>query len=176
MLKEEFRDIEAEMKEMQDLEQEGDILTHGIINKLNTSVIDPVFRKNIYNLASKLDDVVDLIWDAVDKLSVFRLQKPTKEVIDISKNLIMMIDIMSKAMSMLKEKRYEQVQDYCIEIEKQENKIDGIFTNALEKLFDESKDPVFIIKWKEIYEYIEDASDKCKVVANILKEIAINQS
>jgi len=80
---------------------------------------------------------------------------------------------MQKAIKNLKEKKYSHVQDYCIEINRLENTIDRDFRDALGKLFDEVKDPILIIKWKEIYEHLEDASDRCEDVANVLEAIVL---
>ncbi len=120
-----------------------------------------------------MDDVLDLIWGAVDRLMVFKIRETTKEAISMSKDLLVTTEVMQKAITNLKEKNYTHVQDYCIEINRLENMIDRDFRDALGKLFDEVKDPILIIKWKEIYEHLEDASDRCEDVANVLEAIVL---
>ena len=175
-LMENFDNLEARTKEIYEVEHEGDILTHEIMKKLNKTFITPIDREDIYALASRLDDVLDLIWGAVDRLSVFKVKESTKEAIAMSKDILKTTEIMQKAIHKLKEKNYSHVQEYCIEINRLENRIDRDFRDALGKLFDEVKDPILIIKWKEIYEHLENASDKCEDVANIIEAIVLKHA
>jgi len=172
-LMENFDNLDARSKEIYEVEQEGDILTHEIMKKLNKTFITPIDREDIYALASRLDDVLDLIWGAVDRLVIFKITESTPEAVKISKDLLITTEVMHKAIHKLKEKNYSHVQDYCIEINRLENRIDRDFRDALAKLFDEVKDPILIIKWKEIYEHLEDAADRCEDVANILEAIVL---
>lgn len=172
-LMENFDRLEDRAKEIYEVEQEGDIMTHEIMKKLNKTFITPIDREDLYALASRLDDILDLIWGAVDRLVVFRITVATKEAVAMSKDLLATTEIIHKAIQKLKEKKYSHVQDCCIEINRLENIIDRDFRDALGKLFDEVKDPILIIKWKEIYEHLEDASDKCEDVANILEAIVL---
>jgi len=172
-LMENFDNIEARAKEIYEVEQEGDILTHEIMKKLNKTFITPIDREDLHALAASMDDVLDLIWAAVDRLLVFKIRETTKEAISMSKDLLETTEVMQKAIKNLKEKNYSHVQEYCIEINRLENRIDRDFRDALGKLFDEVKDPILIIKWKEIYEHLEDASDRCEDVANVLEAIVL---
>lgn len=175
-LMENFDNLDARSKEIYEVEQEGDLLTHDIIKKLNKTFITPIDREDLYALASRLDDVIDLIWSAVDRIGVFRIKETTKEAISMSKDLLMITEVIHKTIRKLKEKNYPHVQEFCIEINRLENRIDRDFRDALGKLFDEVKDPVQIIKWKEIYEHLEDASDRCEDVANILEAIVLKHA
>jgi len=175
-LVETFDNIAARAKEIHELEQDGDVLTHDIMKNLNKTFITPIDREDIHALASTLDDILDLIWAAADRLTVFKLTKSTKEVIAMSKDLFVTTELVHKAIKKLKEKNYSHIQEYCIEINKLENRIDRGFRDALGNLFDEIKDPVLIIKWKEIYEHLEDASDKCEDVANVLEAIVLKNA
>ncbi len=172
-LMENFDNLEARAKEIHEIEQDSDMLTHDIMKKLNKTFITPIDREDLYNLASRLDDVIDLIWAAVDRIAVFKLKEPTKEGIAMSKDLLTTAEVMHKAIKELKEKNYSHVQEHCIEINRLENRIDRGFRDALGRLFDEIKDPILIIKWKEIYEHLEDASDRCEDVANVLEAIVL---
>jgi len=172
-LMENFDNLEARTKEIYEVEQEGDILTHEIMKKLNKTFITPIDREDLHSLASSLDDVLDLIWGAVDRLSVFKIKKSTEEAVKMSKDILATTEAMHRAIHKLKEKNYNHVQDYCIEINRLENMVDRDFRDALGKLFDEVTDPILIIKWKEIYEHLENASDKCEDVANVLEAIVL---
>jgi uncharacterized protein len=172
-LMENFDNVEARAKEIYELEQEGDLLTHEIMKKLNKTFITPIDREDLHALAASLDDVLDLIWGAVDRMSVFKIRESTKEAVSMSKDLLATTEVMHKAIQKLKEKNYTHVQEYCIEINRLENRIDRDFRDALGALFDEVKDPILIIKWKEIYEHLENASDKCEDVANVIESIVL---
>jgi predicted phosphate transport protein (TIGR00153 family) len=172
-LMENFGDLEQKAKEIYEAEQEGDILTHEIMKKLNKTFITPIDREDLHSLASRLDDVLDLIWGAVDRMTVFKIKESTKEAVSMAKDLLMTVEVINKAIHKLKEKDYSYVQEYCIEINRLENRIDRDFRDALGNLFECVSDPILIIKWKEIYEHLEDASDKCEDVANILEAIVL---
>jgi len=171
-----FSNLGAWAKEVHELEQDGDVLTHDIIRKLNKTFITPIDREDIHALASRLDDILDLLWNAADRLTVFKLQEATKWAIIMSKDLLKTVEFVEKAIKELRNKNYPHIQEYCIEINKLENQIDREFRDALGHLFDEIKDPILIIKWKEIYEHLENASDRCEDVANILEAIVLKHA
>jgi predicted phosphate transport protein (TIGR00153 family) len=173
---EQFDNLEARAKEIYEAEQDGDILTHEIMKNLNKTFITPIDREDLYSLASRLDDVLDLMWGAVDRLVVFKIKEPMPEAVAMSKNLLATTEVMHKAIAKLKEKNYAHVQEYCIEINRLENRIDRDFRDALGVLFDKVADPILIIKWKEIYEHLEDASDRCEDVANIIEGIVLKHA
>jgi predicted phosphate transport protein (TIGR00153 family) len=173
---EHFKTLDSWAKEIHELEQDGDVYTHDIIRKLNKTFITPIDREDIHSLATTLDDILDLIWNAVDRLTVFKLEESTKWSITMAKDLLTTVEFVEKAIKKLKDKNYAHIQEYCIEINKLENRLDRGFRDALGHLFDEIKDPILIIKWKEIYEHLENASDKCEDVANILEAIALKHA
>ncbi len=175
-LMEHFDKAEDIIKQIYEVEQEGDMLTHDIMKKLNKTFITPIDREDLYALASRLDDVIDFIWAAVDRMTVFKIKDSTKEAISMSKDLLTTTEVIHKTIQKLKEKNYVHVQEYCIEINRLENRIDRDFRDALGRLFEEVTDPIFIIKWKDIYEFLEDASDRCEDVANILEAIVLKNA
>ena len=172
-LMEHFDNIEARAKEIHEIEQDSDMLTHDIMKKLNKTFITPIDREDLYSLASRMDDVIDLIWAVADRIAVFKVKEPMPEAIVMSKDILTTAEVMHKAVKKLKEKNYAHVQEYCIEINRLENSVDRGFRDALGRLFDEVKDPILIIKWKEIFEHLEDASDRCEDVANVLEAIVL---
>ncbi len=172
-LMENFDNIEEKAKEIYEVEQDGDMLTHDIMKRLNKTFITPIDREDIHALASRMDDILDLIWGGVDRLVVFKIKKPTEEALAIAKDLHRTTEVLEKTVKELRGKNYSHIQEHCIEINRLENKIDRIFRDALGKMFDDMKDPLLIIKWKEIYEHLEDASDRCEDVANVLEAIVL---
>jgi predicted phosphate transport protein (TIGR00153 family) len=176
-LMEDFTDVEGKVKQIYEIEQEGDILTHDIMRKLNQTFITPIDREDIQSLAANLDDILDHIWAAVDKLIVFKIEEPTPDSVHLVKELHQTSEVIQKAIRELRLKDYDHVKEHCIEINRMENRIDRTYRNSLGELFDDYRDdPVMIIKWKDIYEHFEDAADKCEDVANILETIVLKHA
>jgi len=171
-----FSVAEVKAKEIHQAEQEGDMLTHEVMRRLNKTFMTPIDREDVHALAGRLDDVLDLIWASADRAVLFKLNNPPNEVVELSKTLHETTEIIIKAVKCLKDKKYSYIQEYCIEINRLENRGDRIFREALVKLFDNIKDPILVIKWKEVYENLEDASDKCEDVANILESIVLKHA
>jgi uncharacterized protein Yka (UPF0111/DUF47 family) len=107
---------------------------------------------------------------------VYKIDKPTPEVISIAEDLQMTTDILKKALRELRSKEYSHVQEHCIEINRLENRIDRKYRDALGKLVNDKNDPVHIIKWKDIYQLLEDASDRAEDIANILEGIVLKHA
>jgi uncharacterized protein len=168
-----FETFEKKAKAIYEFEQEGDMLTHDIMKDLNKTFLTPIDREDIHALASRIDDVVDLIWAAVDRMVVYKIEKPTPEVISIAEDLQMTADVLKKALRELRAKQYSHVQEHCIEVNRLENRIDRKYRDALGKLVNDQHDAIFIIKWKDIYQLFEDASDRAEDIANILESIVV---
>ncbi|HAR45144.1 MAG: hypothetical protein A2X56_09575 [Nitrospirae bacterium GWC2_57_13] len=167
-------DFRKKVELIHEFEQEGDILTHEIMKELNKTFLTPLDREDIHALAARLDDVLDLIWASVDRMSVYQLDRPTPEALSIAEDLQTTARIIKKAIKELGTKTYSHVQDLCIEINRLENRIDRKYRDALGKLVNTpGNDPVMIIKWKDIYELMEDAADRAEDVANILEGIVL---
>ena len=175
-LLENIHEINARAKIIHEMEQDGDMFTHDVMKKLHKTFITPIDREDLYALASRLDDILDALWAAADRMTVFKLNETTKWSLTMAKDLHTTVELVHRAIKKLKAKNYSHVQEVCIEINKFENKIDRGFRDALAELFDEIKDPILIIKWKEIYEHIEVASDRCEDVANILEAIVLKHA
>jgi len=171
-----FELFEKKAKVIYEFEQDGDMFTHDIMKELNKTFLTPIDREDIHALTARIDDVLDLIWAAVDRMVVYRIDKPTPEVISIAEDLQMIGDILKKAMKELRTKQYSHVQEHCIEINRLENRIDRKYRDALGKLVNSQTDPVYIIKWKDIYQLFEDASDRAEDIANILEGIVLKHA
>ena len=176
-LLEHFETLKDRAKEIYELEHDSDMITHDLMRKLNKSFITPIDREDIHALASRMDDILDRVWSGVDRLVVFKITEPTVEALNIAKELWRTAEIIQKSIKDLREKNYSYVLEHCIEINRLENRIDRIFRDALARLFDDfSSDHLLIIKWKEIYELLEEASDRCEDVANVLETIVIKNA
>jgi hypothetical protein len=168
--------FEKKAKAIYEFEQDGDMFTHDIMKELNKTFLTPIDREDIHALAARIDDVLDLIWAAVDRMAVYRIDRPTPEAISIAEDLQMTADILKKAMRELRAKQYAHVQEHCIEINRLENRIDRKYRDALGKLLNNNADPIAVIKWKDIYELLEDASDRAEDIANILEGIVLKHA
>lgn len=173
---EDLSTAEVKSKEIYEAEQEGDLLTHEVMRSLNKTFLTPVDREDIHALINGLDDVLDLIWASADRAMLFKLKTSLPEAIDLSKTLHETTGFITKAIGALKEKKYSYIQEYCIEINRLENRGDRIFRAALVKLFDNIEDPIMVIKWKEVYEHLEEATDTCEDVADILEGIVLKHA
>ena len=167
---------ETKSKEIYEVEQEGDMLTHEVMRRLNKTFITPLDREDIHALISRIDDVLDLIWASADRATLFKIKDSTPEAVELSKCILSTTEVIAKAVTSLKEKKYSYIQEYCIEINRLENAADKIFREALARLFENTKDPILVIKWKNIYENLEDATDICEDVANILESIVLKHA
>ncbi len=168
--------IEDASKTIYDLEKEGDLITHEIMRRLNKTFLTPIDREDIHELASTMDDIIDLIWAAADRMKIFKIKSLQDGAIDLSDTLLRNIETISKAIHNLRLKKYSYVQELCIEINRLENEADRVFKASLGKLFDTEKDPINVIKWKEIFEDLEKAANKCEDVANILEAVCLKHA
>ncbi len=168
--------IEEKSKTIYELEKDNDLVTHEIMRRLNKTFITPIDREDIHELASTIDDIMDSIWAAVDRMKIFKIDYIQDGAVEIADSLERNIDTVSKALHSLKTKKYTYVQELCIEINRLENEADRVFKSSLGKLFEQEKDPINIIKWKEIFEDLENAANSCEDVANILEAVVLKNA
>jgi len=169
-----FSEAEAKAKEIFDVEYEGDRITHEIIRSLNKTFITPLDREDIYNLASKMDDVLDLIESVTDRMVIYKIEEPTPECCKLVDIILRMTEVITWGVANLK--NLGHVYDHCIEINRLENEADRVTRDAISRLFDQEKDPIAVIKWKELYEKLEDTTDACEDVANILESVVLKNA
>jgi predicted phosphate transport protein (TIGR00153 family) len=159
---------------MNDLEHEGDAITHQIFEQLHRSVITPFDREDIALLAQSLDDVSDFVHEAADAMLLYKVAKPTnraKELVDIVAQVVAEV---AKAISEIDNRDgRKHLMERCVEINRLENIGDSVFRSAMAELFDDSTDFAGLIKWREIYTHMESVIDRCEDIANILEGVAI---
>jgi len=165
---------ESSARKIHDLEHEGDTLTHEITDMLNRTFITPIDREDIYALANQLDDVLDMLNAMAGRMKLYKLD-PGNEYFS---QFIDVIDQSSVALSnavkhMHDTKRARRVLDHCIEVNRLENVGDQIRETAISQLFETEKDPIMVIKWKEMYEVAESTLDKCEHVAKVIEGILV---
>jgi uncharacterized protein len=170
-------DLEARAERVKQIEHECDDITHAVVEGLHRTFITPIDRNDIHRLITKMDDIMDMVEAAADRLALYELPKMTQEVGDLARCLVSSAEHVLGAVSSIRNLRKpNEILQHCIEINRLENVADSILRGALVRLFREEKDPIAIIKWKEIYETLESATDRCEDVANIIEGVVLENS
>ena len=155
-------------------EQEGDRITHDVIQLLNHKIATPLDREDIYALASALDDVVDYTEEAADFLTLYHIEAPMEQAQQLSGVLRDSCRSLSIALSQLQ--GFGDLHHQLVEVNRLENEGDRITREALASLFANGIDPMVVISWKDIFERIEQAIDACETAANILETILVKHA
>lgn len=173
----EWDNVEERVHHITGLEHEGDNITHRIIAQLNRTFVTPIDREDIAALANRLDDVVDFIEDAAVAILIYQIHQPTQRAKELADILARATVEVSKAIPCLR--RRDQlcyIPQHCIEINRLENWADAVLRSALAELFRDNVDLADVIKWREIYQQTEIATDRCEDVADILEGVMIKRA
>lgn len=172
-----FREVSLKAKQIKDVEHEGDLVTHETIEMLNRMFVTPLDREDIHNLITSLDDVLDYIEACAERLNLFKVGKTTEEAVLLVGVLVKAVKELEQAVYKLRRlKETDAIMKNCVEINRLENEGDYLNRMAIAKLFEPENNPLDVIKWKEIYENLENAIDRCEDVANVLEGIAIKNA
>jgi predicted phosphate transport protein (TIGR00153 family) len=166
--------VYGQVQSIKAIEHAGDEIAHTIIMKLNRTFITPIDREDIHELCSTLDDVIDLIDAAASRFVLYRVNAVRNGTADLAKVLLEACAEVTALVHAI-ENRDEALR-HCIEINRFENESDRLCRTLIAQLFDEETDPVQIIKWKEIFEVIETAVDKCEDVANVVEGVVLKSA
>jgi len=170
---ENFDRAEELHKLIEETEHEGDITTHEIMERLNVTFVTPIDAEDIRDLAKTLDDVLDYIEATADRMILYDVGKPSPYMVDMVRILEAAAGEIVKVVNGLHDlKRPRRLLDHCIEINRLENDGDRVSRRALADLF-RTATPMEAIKWKEIYEHVEMAIDKCEDIANIIESVVV---
>jgi len=169
-----WEDIRKSVDEITDLEHEGDTITHQIMAQLNRTFVTPFDREDIAALAHTLDDVIDFIYAAATRMFIYKIDRPTSRAKELADIIVQAAAEVERAIPQLRHRaELEKVLPRCVEINRLENVADEVFRSALAELFDDTTDMAQIIKWREIYEHLESATDRCEDVSNVLEGVAL---
>ena len=155
-------------------EQEGDRITHDIIQRLNQTFVTPIDREDILELASALDDIVDYTEEVADYLGLYKVEAPMEQAQRLAHILLQASRQISEAMPRMRD--FKDISHYTVEIHRLENDGDRVTREAVASLFDNGIDPMVVIRWKDIFERLEQAIDSTEQVANTLQGIVIKNS
>jgi len=173
-----WESVDQKMDEMTKIEHQGDTITHEIMFQLNRSFITPFDREDIGMLAHSLDDVTDLIQSAADTMVLYKVKTPGKRARELADIIVQITKEVENVMPSLRKHNanLEKILNSCVEINRLENLADTIYRAALTELFEDDTDIADIIKWREIYEHMESATDMCEDVANVLESVALKHA
>ncbi len=162
---------------LKELEHEADVITHRTYEKMHKSFLTPLDREDIYALVNKMDSILDMIEASAARMSLYKVKKPTKVIIDQAKVLNLAIGKVKHIVYAMRDmKNSKMIIDACVEINTLENEGDIIMRTAMVDLFEHEKDAIELIKWKEIFERIEEALDVCEDVSNIIEGIVLKHA
>ena len=176
-LLEDFDRLDLAVREIDQLEHEADTIVHEIVRKLDTTFVTPVLfdREDIYHMAESLDSIVDLVRATIDRFQIFRIPAPDEHTRALSRMITRAVQALHDALAQLPRLRYDQT-DFCAQINTLENEGDAVLKRSLAELFEREPDAKQILKWKELYEFLEKTLDSCEDAANLLENVIVKNA
>ncbi len=172
-----WQNVEAIVAEITEIEHQGDSITHQIIAQVHRTFITPFDREDISLLAGSIDDVTDFIQAAADAMLVYKIDRPGSNARELADIIVKSAQEVQQAISQLKRPgEYKLMLERCVEINRLENMADRVYRTALGGLFDGNTSMADVIKWREIYEHMESATDRCEDVADVLEGVALKNA
>ncbi len=169
--------VEGKVAEITELEHAGDTITHQIVAQLHRTFVTPFDREDMAFLAHTMDDVTDFIHAAADAMLIYKINEPTTRSKELANIIVQATAEVEKAVHGLRRHTdLKRILERCVEINRLENMADRVFRAAMAELFDDSVDMAQVIKWREIYEHMESATDRCEDVANVLEGVALKHA
>ena len=169
--------IAAKCRRISDIEHETDTITHRCVEALHKTFITPIDRDQIHTLITRMDDVMDYVEAAAERIELYEITTMTNDVRDLADVLHRSAQQVEGAVRGLRDlKDTHATLKLCIDINRLENEADAILRRSVARLFKDEKDPIMVIKWKEVYENLENASDRCEDVANIIEGVILEHA
>ena len=170
-----FADARAKAHAIKDVEHRADLLTAQVNHRIDQSFITPIDREDIHDLASRLDDVLDYIEAAAERLVVYRIKEPTSPCRAMADVIVQTTLAMDRTIRCLRTMD-PGFHEHTVEVNRLENSADVLLRDSLAQMFEEASDPIEVIKWKEIYETMEIVTDRCEDVANVIEGIILKMA
>ena len=169
--------VESRVAEITELEHAGDTITHQIMAQVNRTFVTPFDREDIALLAHTMDDVVDFIHAAADAMFIYKIDRPTERAKELVNIIVQAAAEVERAVCGLRHRaELKRIFERCVEINRLENMADRVFRSAMAELFEDTTDIAQVIKWREIFEHMESATDRCEDVANVLEGVALKHA
>lgn len=177
-LMEDYQNVPAKVAEIKTLEEFGDEVIHQIMQALHRTFVTPLDREDIAHLAERLDDVVDAIEEAARTMLEYQVDEPTEYAIEMSRVITRCGEELETAVGMLSSRgsKLKEILPHAVELNSLENEGDQINSRAMGALFSSSNDAIYILKWRDIYSYLEDATDRAEDAANVLEAIVLKHA
>ena len=174
-LMEDYRDVPEKVAEIKRLEEVGDIIIHDIMSNLHRTFVTPLDREDIAVLGERLDDVVDSIEEAARNMMEYGIQQPTPASRELAGIILRSSEVLQLAMSKLhfRGSKLKDILPDTVEINRLENEADHVASSAMAQLFNDSIPPIEVMKWRDIYQQLEMATDFCEDAANVLEGIVL---
>lgn len=169
-------DVVGDAARMKAHEERGDVITHEIFSRLHRTFVTPIDREDIHALATKLDDIVDMMEAASARLVLYHIPAVTPPARQFGGIIASQSEELKRAMECLTRKKHERISSHVIEIHRLENEGDRVLREALSGLFEGQPEPLALIKWKEIYETLETVTDRCEEAAVIVESVVLKLS
>ncbi|HJX12863.1 MAG TPA: DUF47 domain-containing protein [Dehalococcoidales bacterium] len=169
--------VDSRVAEITELEHRGDTITHQILSLLHRTFVTPFDREDIAMLAHTLDDIIDFVHSAADAMFIYKVQSPTQRAKELAAIIVQgAVEVESAVKGLRRRSELKRILDVCVEINRLENMADRVYRAAIAELFDNTQDMAQVIKWREIYEHMESATDRCEDVANVLEGVALKHA
>ncbi|MBI4355606.1 MAG: DUF47 domain-containing protein [Candidatus Omnitrophica bacterium] len=168
--------IQENANRLERIEHEGDQITHEIMAKMNRTFITPIDREDIHQLASALDDVLDFIEAVTERMVLYKIPRVTPQAQQIATVIRRQAEEINKVIPRLREMNHATIMEHCIEINRLENEGDRLLREAVVQLFDGGGNPLDVMKWRELYDLLETATDKCEDVAVAIEGIVLKNA
>jgi len=176
-LLEDYTDVDQKRLKIEKAESAGDEIAHHIMEKLNTTFITPMDREDIHALASALDDILDFIYATAQRLHLYGVKSIRNDAVALANVVLRAAEETAALTDEMEDLRnVKNLKSRWIEVNRLENEGDKISRQAIASLFEHEKDPIEVIKWKEVYEHLETAIDKCEDAANIVESVALKNA
>jgi len=169
-----FQQVQESVDRVKEIERRGDEMTHQVFVRLNQTFITPFDREDIHELASRLDDVLDFVNAASDRLITYKIDCPPAAAAELTSVILRQAEELTKAVALLE--KQDGLLAHCVEINRLENMADSIARSAIGKMFETETDPVRLIKHKELLEVLEMATDKAEDAANVLETVVLKNA
>ena len=170
-----YENVPAKVAEIRELEEFGDQVIHDIFHALHRTFVTPIDREDISALAERLDDIIDAIEEVANYLLEYKIEKPTEFARHLATIIVQTTDELEKATSLLhyRGSKLKEILPYTVEVNRLENEADQITSRAMGDLFTNSQDAIHILKWRDIYNDLEGATDRAEDAANVLEAIVL---
>jgi len=172
-----WENVEPKVAEIKELEHKGDNITHEILARLHRTFVTPFDREDIALLTKSLDDVMDFIDSVADTMLLYKVSRPGQRAKELAEIITQASAEVEKAVLDLRHRaKLKHILERCVEINRLENAADVVYRAAVAELFEDSTDMAHVIKWRQIYEHMEEATDRCEDVANVLEGVALKHA